>query len=361
MKMNMKWNISLTPDTISNVDKLLFTKHLAVMLKSGITLGEALGLIKEQATRANMKRLATAIQRDVDNGKPFHDALAIHPKAFDPMYLRLIAIGEESGTLQRNLEYMAVQLRKKYDFEKKVKGAMMYPTVILAAAGIAGVGLSVFVLPKLIDLFDTLDIALPLSTRILLGLAYAMKSYGIILLIGLVIGLFGINFALHTKQIRPLWHSFLLRLPVLGTFLRNVELAQFCRNMGIMLQSGLPINNALAAQAEATNNLVYKRYVQQFYEYVEKGKSLEETLALHKFPFITPIMAKMIGVGEKTGKLDESLLYLGDFFEDEVDDAARNFSTIIEPLVLLLVGVIVAFVAFAIISPIYQFSGGIKR
>ncbi len=353
--------ITLVSDSIGNVDKLLFTKHLAVMLKSGITLGEALSLIKEQAARAGMKRLVTAVQRDVDNGKSFHDALAAHPKAFDPMYLRLISIGEETGTLQRNLEYMSVQLRKKYEFEKKIKGAMMYPMVILVAAALAGAGLSVFVLPKLIDLFETLDIALPLSTRILLGVAYVMKSYGVFILGGGALAFILFNFAIHTKQIRPYWHAFLLRVPLIGTFIKNVELAQFCRNVGIMLQSGLPINNALLSQAQATNNLVYKRYVERFHEQVEKGKSLEEILTNQKFPFITPIMAKMIGVGEKTGKLDESLLYLGDFFEDEVDDASRNFSTIIEPLVLLGVGVMVAFIAFAIISPIYQFSGGIKN
>lgn len=348
-------------NNISNVDKLLFTKHLAVMLKSGITLGEALALIGEQAARANMKKLVAAIQKDVDNGKPFHDALAAHPKTFDPMYLRLIAIGEESGSLQRNLEYMSVQLRKKYEFEKKVKGAMMYPAIVLTAAGIAGAGISVFVLPKLIDLFDQLDIDLPLTTRILLGFAALMRDYGILLLLGGIISFAALNYVIHTKQVRPYWHGFLLRVPLIGTFLRNVELSQFCRNMGIMLQSGLPINSALASQVQATNNLIYRKYFQQFYEFVEKGKSLEETLATHKFPFITPIMAKMIGVGEKTGKLDESLIYLGDFFEDEVDDATRNFSTILEPLILLTVGVIIAFMAFAIISPIYQFSGGINK
>lgn len=345
-------------DHISNVDKLLFTKHLAVMFKSGITLGDALALIKEQVAKSNMKQLISAIQHDVDNGKSFHDALAAHPDAFDPMYLRLIAIGEESGTLLKNLEYMALELRKKYDFEKKVKGAMMYPLVVLTAMGIAGAGLSVFVLPKLTDLFETLDIELPLSTRILLFFAVIMKNYGILILIGaMVIVLLLIRFV-NTKQFKPYWHAFLLRIPLLGPFLRNVELAQFCRNLGIMLQSGLPINAALLAQVEATNNLVYKKYVQQFQEHVEKGKSLEETLAGQKFKFITPIMAKMIGVGEKTGNLDESLLYLGDFFADEVDDASRNFSTILEPLILLVVGVAVAFVAFAIISPIYQFTGG---
>jgi type IV pilus assembly protein PilC len=348
-------------DHINNVEKLLFTKHLAVMFKSGITLGEALTLIKEQATKSNMKQLVIAIQKDVDNGKTFHDALAAHPNAFDPMYLRLIAIGEESGTLLRNLEYMAVELRKKYEFEKKVKGALMYPMVVLVAMGLAGIGLSVFVLPKLIDLFGSLDVALPLPTQILLFIAHISKDYGIFLLGGLILFVILFLRLIKTKQIKPLWHTFLLRLPIFGSFIRNVELAQFCRNMGIMLQSGLPINSALLSQVEATNNIVYKRYVKRMQECVEKGKSLEETLATEKFPFITPIMAKMIGVGEKTGNLDESLIYLGQFFEDEVDDASRNFSTILEPLVLILVGIAVAFVAFAVIAPIYQFSGSISK
>lgn len=348
-------------DHISQVEKLFFTRHLAVMLKSGISLGEAVSLLSEQTTHAQFKKIITDVQKAIDNGKTLHEALSVHPEAFDPLYIRLIAVGEDSGNLQRNLEYLSVQLRKQYDFEKKVRGALLYPAVIVIAAILAGAGISLFVLPKLIDLFGSLDIVLPWSTRVLLFMAKVMEKWGVFLIAGFFGLLFLAQRLTQTKKIKPYWHYILLRTPVLGSFFRNVELSLMCRNIGIMLRSGLPLVSAFESQMQSSSNVIFQRYVENLYHNSQKGKSLESILRSNEFPFIPSIAEKMIGVGEKTGKLDESLLYLSDFFEEEVDDATRNFSTILEPIVLLGVGVAVAFLAYAIISPIYQFTGSIHR
>lgn len=348
-------------ERINEVDRLLFTKHLSVMLKSGVTIGEAIHLLTEQATNPRLRKIILSIQKYVDNGKTLYEALEAHPKAFDPLYVRLIDVGEESGNLQRNLEYLAVQLKKKYDFERKVRSALLYPAVILVAAGIAGAGISLFVLPKLVDLFSALDVSLPLATKILLFIANAMKNWGLFIILGITGFLLVINWIIHSKPVQPYWHKFLLIAPVLGPFNRNVQLALFCRNMGIMLQSGLPIDSALFSQTQATTNVLFRHYFDQLQKNVQKGKSLEEIFNQNKFTYIPPIVDKMIGVGEKTGKLDESFLYLGDFFEDEVDDMTRNLSTVLEPMILLVIGLAVAYLAYAIIAPIYQFTGSIGK
>jgi type II secretory pathway component PulF len=216
-------------------------------------------------------------------------------------------------------------------------------------------------LPKLVDLFKSLDVNLPLSTKFLLFIAEVMKNYGPIIFAALIILSVLLKIFISLPKVKPHWHKLILSLPVIGVFLQNVEMANFSRNFGIMLKSGLPISTALESQHKSTTNLIFKGYIGKIIKGVDKGQSMEEVLQQARFKFFPAIAVKMIGVGEKTGKLDESLIYLGDFFEDEVDNTAKNFSTILEPVILIGVGLLVAFVALAIISPIYELTGSIRK
>lgn len=347
--------------TVSYIDKVLFTKHLSVMIKSGISILEAIDIIEEQTSNHSFKKVLNEIKNDISNGKELYKAVGKHNHIFDPLFINLIKLGEESGNLEKNLEYLADQMKKNYEFSKKVQGALMYPMIVMTTAIAVGFGLSFFVLPQLIDLFESMDIVLPLSTRILLGIAWVMKNYGVYIFI-VIIGLLTLlRLSVETKLIKPIWHNLLLRLPVFGPFIQNVELSFFCRNLGIMVKSGLPITSAFETLSLATSNLVFKKSVATIQAGIEKGITIEEAIQKSKLGFFPKIATRMVGVGEKSGKLDESLLYLGNFFEDEVDNQAKNFSVILEPLILLVVGLSVAFVALAIISPIYQFTGSIKR
>lgn len=358
----MKLNSQITFfDRVSFMDKLLFTKHLAMMIKSGIPIGEAIETIKQQTRNAALQKLLENVLADVSNGKSFEKALAKHPKTFDPFYVNLIRIGEESGNLEKNLEYLAEQLKKNYEFNKKVQGALLYPIIILLVTFIAGGAISFFVLPKLVELFSSLDVKLPLSTKILLFVANTMKDYGYLIFAGIAALFILFRMALLNPNIRAGWQRMLFSMPGIGGFLQDVELASICRNMGIMLKSGLPITTALAAQYNATTNLVFKQYLKVIVDEVDKGKPIALRLEAKPFRFMPPLVAKMLGVGEKTGKLDESFTYLADFFSDEVDNYSKNLSTIIEPVILIAIGLVVAFVAMAIISPIYQLTSGIHR
>ncbi len=346
-------------DRVNLVDKLTFTKHLSLMIKSGISLPEAVSILQVQTVRPSLKKVLEQLEKDLSNGLQLNKALARFPKIFDSFYINLIEAAEESGTLEQNLDYLAVHLKKEREFSNKVRQALLYPSIVLSLSFILAMGLSIFVLPKLIDLFASLDVPLPLSTRILLGFAAIMRDYGIFITLG-IIGLVVLwRFLIKTKYVKPYWDWLILAVPIFGPLQQKIELAGLLRNLGMMLHVGVPISTALDIQAETTPNTIYKKYLAVIKNNVKKGQGIGDTLSSKPHPFMPLIVLRMIGVGEKTGRLDETLLYLGDFFEEEVDDATKNLSTIIEPLILVGVGLVVGFIAISIIGPIYQFTGSI--
>ena len=360
----MRINLSAVNNLLYRItlsDKMLFTKHLSIMLKSGIPLSEAISSVRDQTGNLSFKETLTDIVAEIENGQSLEKALRRHPKVFDKLYISLVEVGEKSGNLEENLDYLATQIRKSYEFNKKVQGAMLYPKLVLASSLIMGGSISLFVLPKLFDLFKALDVELPLTTKMLLFVANVMKDYGVFIVGGVAIFAVALTLLLKTPKVKPRWHEILLALPVIGHLNQNVALTTICRNLGIMLKSGLTITAALETQQDATENLVFKKYLENLLKSIEKGKKLSEEMESAKFKYMPSIVTKMIGVGEETGKLDEVLIYLGDFFEEEVDDATKNLSNTLEPILLLAIGAVVAFMALAIISPIYQLTGGIKR
>lgn len=331
------------------------------MLKSGISLTEGIAIIEEQSINQKFKKVLKDIGDNVHNGQSLFKTLSKYPHLFDPFYLHLIKIGEESGNLVSNLNYLSETMKKNYDFKKKIQGALLYPEIILGTAVVVGGGISIFVLPQMADLFKSLDVKLPLTTQILIGTAQVMKVYGIIIF-GAIVGLiFLAKFLLNAPKVKPHWHHSLLSFPFIGQFMQHIELASMCRNIGMMLKSGLPITTALDTQMDSTTNLVYRKYLETILKGVKDGKTIQIIITNNKMKFIPLLATKMIGVGETSGKLDESFLYLGEFFEDEVDVASKDLATVLEPMILFVVGIIVAFIAIAIISPIYQFTGGVSN
>jgi len=346
---------------ISFLDKLFFTKHLGIMLKSGITLPEALTTLEDQAKGSAFRKILVSVSAEVQKGKSLEEAFANHPQAFDSLYLSLIKIGERSGNLEKNLDHLGDQLEKEHDFRKKIQSALLYPGLILTATFCLGGGISLFILPKLVEFFESLEVELPLTTKILLFVAQIMKNYGIFLALGCFLVLLLSYFVIQLRSIRPHWHRLLLHLPVLGAFLKNVYLSSFCRNLGIMLESSIPIAEALEICSQGLSNEVFKADIKKISQAVRQGKSIEEALNKEHFFEFPSLLKKMVGVGEKTGHLEENLVYLGDFFEKEVDSTSKDFANILEPILLLGIGLVVGFVALAIISPIYQLTGSIRR
>jgi len=344
---------------ISRSDKILFVKHLEVMIKAGIPLREALLEIKEQTSSKKFKKILGNIINDVENGKPLGYSLSKYPSIFDTFFINLIKTGERSGTLEESLKYLALQLEKSYALFKKIRGAMIYPALILISTLGLMIVLAIFVLPNLIPVFRSFYIDLPLTTRILVKMIEGGKDYGIFaLLSGIsIVALF--VFISRFKRTKIITSKLVLKTPLLSKISRFINLARFSRTLHALIKGGVPIVEALDISADTLNNYVYKKELRNLSLSVQKGEKMGNYLA-GKSKMFPSVFCRMISVGEKTGKLDESLLYLAEFYEKEVDDLTKNISTIIEPLLLIIIGLLVAFIAISIIMPIYELTHGLS-
>ena len=351
----------LSLNRVSNVDKVLFTKHLSVMIRSGIVITEAIQTLIPETKSLYFKSVLSTILKDIENGQTLSKSMAKFPAVFDRLYVNLVKIGEESGTLDVNLIYLSEKLRKEYSLKKKVQSVMVYPSIVVVAAILIGGYISFFVLPQLLDFFSTLNVPLPLTTKILLWFAWLVKYYGFLLTGAAIVIVWLFAVITQTRKVRPYWHRFLLKIPIYGSFIRNANLAELFRNLGIMLRSGLTIVTALTIEKEASDNEVFRDYIGNIASGLSRGKSMADFITEGSFSHIPPLAVKMIAVGEKTGKLEESFAYLGDFFEEELDSATKNISALIEPVIVVVIGIVVLFLAFSIISPIYQLTGSIHK
>lgn len=344
---------------ISLLDKIIFAKHLSLMIKGGLSLRASLVTIQEQSKNKRFKDIIDSVINGIDNGQPLATALSRYPKAFDAFYINMIKIGEESGSLRDNLDHLASQLERTYELKEKIKGAMIYPLIILITVLVLSGGITIFILPKIMPLFRIFNIDLPLATKILIWVTEFLKDYGVILLIALIVAAFLFYLSLRVRAIKLFFHKFILRVPVFGVINRNVNLVYFTQNLGTLLKSGVPIVSALDITQATLENLIYKREVREIIEEVKKGISISD--CLDKKERIFPLMvSRMIAVGEKTGNLEDTLVYMSDFYGKEVIKATQNLSTILEPVLMIIIGIIVGFVALAIISPIYELTRGLR-
>ncbi len=346
---------------ISHLEKLLFTRELSVLLKSGVPLRDALYSIQEKSRSAVFRRMLDEILRDIENGQLLSHAFARFPKTFDALYLNLVRIGETSGTLKENLEFLSRQLDDSYTLRKKVQGILLYPSIVLGMALLLGAGISIFILPRLLRLFESFDVALPLSTRALLFVAGLMREHGILIFSGIFLCILAWRIIIALPAVKPFWHRFLLSLPIVGNFFHDTAIAHFCRDMGIMLESGLPVFEALSIEEKVVENRFLAQLIQMLSRAVGEGRSIADELSRDRYDIISPLAVKMIAAGERTGRLSETFLYLERFFESEVDRKVKNMTVLFEPVLLIFIGGIVAFLALAILTPIYSITGSVHR
>lgn len=346
---------------IGALEKMLFTRELAVLLKSGVTLGEALQSLGEKSGSKNMRVIAEDILHDVENGQTFSHALTRFPKVFDNLYVNLVQVGETSGTLQENLSFLSQQLQESYTLRKKIQSIVLYPLIVLGLALSVGAAVSIFILPRLIRLFESFDVALPLSTRILLGIAGFMEAHGVIFFTLLIAGIILFRVAITFSFFQFYWHRFLLSVPIGGSFFRDIAIAYFCRDMGVMLRSGVPLLEALFIEERVMPNRAFAAYIKSLALAVSQGRSLAEELSRKQYEHISPLAVKMIAAGEKTGRLSETFVYLENFFSSEIDRKIKNMTVLFEPILLFFIGGIVIFLALAILTPIYSLTGSVRR
>ncbi len=339
-------------------EKVVFARHLSVMLEAGIPLHEALTVLNDSIATSSLQYILRIAMADVADGLPLHTSFAKFPRLFDTFFINAIDVGESSGKLSQTLLYLATQLEKSEDLKGKVYSALLYPVIVFVGALGIGVYLSFFLLPKILPLFTSLSVKLPVTTRTLLFVSGWLSknwpwalgiSVGVVVAVGLLMRITAVRYA---------FYQVMLRLPIFGPLTQNLQTAKFSRVLGTLLSSGVTIVTALNVTAESTDNPVYKKELVKIAHSMERGETIGSELKQYPRLFSRTTVS-MIGIGERTGKLSDSLLKLAEFTEREVDLATRNLSTLIEPVTLLIVGVLVGFIALSIITPIYQITQGI--
>lgn len=337
---------------ISFSDIVNFTRQLSTMVTAGLQLQEAISLLKLQSNNQAMIEMLTKISQDIQGGSNLGNSLAKYPQQFANTYVSLIRAGEASGTLDKVLERLADNLEKDLEFRSRIKGAMVYPTIIMAAMFVVFGILMTVVVPKLIALYSDFGADLPLSTRILKGISdFMVRFWWIILLVMFVAQRI---FAAWRKTFigRHAWDAFLLQLPIFGPLQKQIILVEFTRTLGMLIGAGVHILDSLNILVESMNNALYQDALKEITKKVEKGFAMGVLFA--QYEMFPPILAQMLKVGEETGKMDESLLKLSTYFERESEHTVKGLTTAIEPLIMVVLGVGVGFIVFSIITPIYN-------
>jgi type II secretory pathway component PulF len=339
------------------VDIVTMTQNLSVMLEAGLTVPESLDVLAEQST-GKLKAVLTKVSKEVQAGGMLGDALEKEYKTFGPIFISSVRVGEGSGTLAENLTHVANQMENDLEVRRNIQGAMLYPSIVIIATILLGLALATFVLPQMTSIFKSLNVELPWSTRLLIQVADLFQKHGAIVTPSVIGGLVLFIYFLRRRFMQPVVHRVVLLLPGLRTFVHELNRARFCRAIGTMLNSGIPIQEALDIIADAMPNYVYRKSVAQMHRAIETGESFSDII--EQFPKLYPKMVqRMIAVGERSGGLADSLLYLARFYEQKVEIKAKSISTIIEPLLLIGIGLGVAFVALSIFTPIYSVTEGI--
>lgn len=310
-------------------------------------------MLRKQATSSSKSKVLDQVIADVSNGQFLSSSLAKFEHIFDDFAVNLIKIGEESGTLDENLAYLAEEMKKKQALRRKVVGAMVYPVfIVIATLGMAAL-LTIYIFPKILPIFASLSAKLPVTTRILIWTSDFLKANGLYLVAGFAGIIILIPVLLQMPKVRFFAHRMVLKVPLVGSISKNYHLANLCRTLSILLKSDIRIVRAFAIAAETSSSLVYKKELHKISESVTRGDRI--TAHMDKNPRLFPnIMTHTIDIGEATGKLDETLMFLSEMYETDVEELTKNLSTVLEPALMIFMGIIVGFIAISIITPIYE-------
>lgn len=345
--------------TISLKDKLMFTRNMSVMISSGLPISRAIKNISLQTKNKNFCKILTSIHDDIQAGLTFADGLARYPSVFDELFVNMIRVGESSGNLEEILEILAVQLEKEHDLKSKIKGAMIYPAVIVAAMIAIAILMLTFILPKLTSVFSDMKVELPASTEFIIKVSELFREHMLLVGIFFVVFLVVAKFFLTTNSGKKALGLVLINIPIINNMVIKVNCARFARIYSSLLRSGISVVEALNIISNTLTNYYYKNAIKAGIEEIQRGVNL--SVVVGKNPRIFPLlMTQMVQVGEETGKTDSVLLKLAEFYEDEVSQISRNMSSIIEPVLMIFIGGGVGFFAVSMLQPMYSLMDNIK-
>ena len=339
-------------------DIVNFTRQVAIMLNAGLTLIDSLEILKKQTTKLPLRKMIEEIDAKIKGGSSFSVALRDYKSNFSNLYIALVRSGEASGKLGEILLRLADNLEKEREFKSKLKGALVYPVIIVVGMFVVMFIMVTFVLPKLLGLYKDFNVELPLSTQILIGISSFSTKFWPLVLVLIVVGFYFAKKYLATKAGKKSFDQFVLKLPVFGHIISISALVESTRTLAILIAAGISILDALSIVVDSTDNSVFQQAFLTVSQKVEKGQSMG--VALEQERIFPPILVQMSLVGEQTGNLDDTLLRLSKYFEMESEMATKTMTTLIEPLILIFLGTGVGFLVMSVITPIYNLTNSFK-
>jgi len=335
-----------------------FTRQLAIMLNAGLTLIDCFDILKKQTTNFALLKMIKDIDKDIRGGQTLSSALLKYKGSFSNLYIALVRSGEASGKLSEILLKLADNLEKQREFKGKIKGALIYPAIVVIGMVVVMFIMVTFVVPKLLVLYQDFNVELPMSTKILMFVSDFCVRFWPVIVVSVFVGVNALKAYIKTKQGKLQYDRMLFKLPVLGNVIKISSLVDATRTLSILISSGVSILDGLQIIMETSDNMVYQIAFQNIYKQVEKGLSLGKAMANEKvFP---PILIQMTTVGEQTGHLDDTLGRLSKYFEMESEIATKTMTTLIEPLILVFLGLGVGFLVTSVITPIYNLTSSFK-
>lgn len=344
---------------VSADELVMMTRNLGSMLKAGLTVTRALSVIERQSKNLKTKWVLKRITERINNGDQFFETLKEFPDVFSDLYIAMIKAGEESGSLAESLQTLAVQMERSSNLTKKIKGAMIYPGIVLSVMAIIGVLMMIFVMPQITGVFKDMKMDLPATTIFLINTSDFFAEHTLVALASILGFIVGLVYFLRTRLGKKATSWLVVRLPVIGTMAKETNSARTARTLSSLLNSGVDVIQAINITEEVVQNVFYKRILAEAGKRVEKGTALSE-IFIERTDLYPILVGEMIMVGEETGQISTMLNELAIFYETEVERKTKDLSTIIEPILMVVIGAVVGFFALAMISPIYSISDGLS-
>lgn len=339
-------------------DLVIFTRNLASMLKAGLPLSRVLSVIERQSTNAKLQGIVKQLRERINKGDQFHEGLGEFPKTFSQLYVSMVKAGEESGGLAESLQTLSVQLERSSSLRKKIKSAMIYPVIILFVMVIIAVLMMIYVMPSIIATFESLKVDLPTTTKILIATSNFVNQNALLTILVMIVLVVGFIFSLHTSVGKKIYHYVVLRIPIIGKLAKETNAARTARTLSSLLRAGVEVITAINITEDVVQNVYYKKIIKEAAVRVEKGNALSE-IFIERSDLYPVLVGEMISVGEETGDISSMLSELAEFYESEVEQKTKDMSTIVEPFLMVVIGLGVGFFALAMIAPIYSISDSI--
>lgn len=343
---------------VSVSEKMFFSKNLSVMVSAGVSVARALEILSRQTKNKKFKTILNSIADSIKRGNSLSESMKDYPRVFSSLFVAMVRVGEETGKLSESLNLIGEQLERDHALRKRVRGAMMYPSIIIMAMIIIGILMLIYVVPTLVSTFEELGVELPISTKVVISISGFITSHPILFFAIIIAILSLIGWFFGSKKGKRIIANTLLRLPVFSGLVKKINSARTSRTLASLISSGVDVLQSLSITRDVLQNYKYKEILESAKKDIEKGEPISKSFKASGglYPVL---MGEMISVGEETGKISEMLLRLAVFYEEEVTETTKNLSTIIEPLLMIVIGVIVGFFAISMIKPMYSMVGGL--